>query len=94
MSNYYTPHCLDCEVDMLEDGCNHGDDKLLAVIHNVTAVIHLIGEGVEVSVHGEQINGLWLHDHKCHRVVVMSEYKDHYFKRNGQRVTVRVLGKD
>lgn len=92
MSNYYTPHCLDCKTDMLEDGCNHGDAQLVTVIRNANTVTTLIEVGVQVSVGHEHIDGPWLREHKDHRIVVMSEYKDHCFEADGTRVVMRVLG--
>ena len=90
MSNYYRIHCLDCEEDDYESRYNRGYDGQVDVIKNrglliLTQVINVWPLEIVITSNGQPIDIPFLQKHLDHRLVSVSEYRDHWFDENGKR---------
>ena len=98
MSNYYSYYCLDCHASERPNNLNWGDRAMCAVLRHTKELVALRPLAEEVHVctfrvelgrgHDAPLN--FLYEHFGHRLVVLSEYRDHYYLPDGARVEGRV----
>jgi len=94
MSNHYSYRCLDCDDEETPSNVNHCHEQFLAVLRHKAAIAALKPFSEEPAVWDFYLNVSsghaapveFLAEHLEHRIVVMSEYNDHYYEPDGTLV--------
>ncbi len=88
MSNYFRIHCLDCDEDDYECRSNWGHEGQVDAIKHREALIQVDAIAdwpleIKITCHGEPVDVAFLKEHTEHRLVSMSEYRDHWYDSDG-----------
>lgn len=97
MSNHHSYYCLDCTKCTTPAELNWGAEQMVAVLKHKRALVALVPFSREPKVYDFYINISsghtvpleFLAEHLEHKIVIMSEYKDHYFNEEGVETTLR-----
>ena len=91
MSNYYRYHCMDCDESFKPSNLNNGEKQMIAVLQHKKALAVLVDFSQEPYVwdfyvnvsSGHTVPVKFLYEHLEHHLVVLSEYRDHYYEEDG-----------